>query len=120
MKHIKLEYDQLYEFTNLKSSVDDPQYYQYNLKLFNHIFKHDYVPLDYNEVVTYLNSLNEDNMHFIDLMHTSITIEISVECFKTINMIYKNEREGYYQYTTTENFFEKRDVLKGDVYIIHK
>ena len=60
MNHIKLEYGQLYEFINLKLSNDVPHYYEYNLKLFNYIFNHDYVSLQDNEVETYLSSFNKD------------------------------------------------------------
>ena len=119
MKHIKLEYEQLYEFTNLKSSVDVHQHHQYNLKLFNHIFNHDYVPLDYNEVVTYLNSLNEDNMHFIDLMHTSITMGKSAIYFKTSNMIYKYKNDWCYQ-DLRKYFLYEKDLLRGNIFIITK
>ena len=72
MQHILLEYDKLYNFASLKKPYKYKNHIQYNLILFNNIFGYDYISLYDKELIveigTYLNSLNEDNMHFIDLM----------------------------------------------------
>lgn len=118
MKHIKLEYDQLYEFTNLKLSADVPHHHEYNLSLFNHIFKHDYVPLDYNEVVTYLNSFNDYNiekMYFIDVMYTYMM----PKWFKTTKMTHKYKNDWCYQ-DLRKYFLYEKDFLRGDIFIITK
>ena len=118
MKHIKLEYEQLYEFINLKLSDDVPHHHEYNLSLFNHIFKHDYVPLDYNEVVTYLNSFNDYNieiMYFIDVMYTYMV----PKCFKLTKMTYKIKNHWCHQ-DSREYFLYKKDLLNSDIFIITK
>ena len=127
MKHIKLEYEQLYEFINLKTFDDVPHQYEYNLKMFNYIFKHEYVSLEDNEVERYLNSFNDYNiekMYFFDLMYTSIKksmIYKSAICFKFSKMIFKYKNDWSHHHDLHEFFLHKRDILnRNDVFIITK
>ena len=117
MKHIKLEYDQLYEFTNLKLSDDVPHHHEYNLKLFNLLFKHQYVSLEDNEVGTYLNSVNDykiEQMYFVDVMYTYMISK----CFKITKITYKIKNHWCHQDSREYSLYKQELLNSSNIFII--